>query len=296
MAASILRATATSGGRVDEEGWEGSQASRADRLRETIRGLRPPSWASGPGPAVVGVAVFAVGVLVGATLLGDIGEDSCRDVFERARPARNELSRTFGGGVEGRDALRELLSIARSRPDCFRPEEIELFEATLEEQTTEPPTDAATTTGDPDSLSFDGGDVFATGQTEGGIEWAAAARPGEPPCVGVRIEASGGRQGTESCSPRTTAPIHAVRTTNGFMMVVAGWVSDEVSRIVWELPDGPQEATIYMLDHLPERVFVARGPLPDSLTMLLAYDSTGRGLGGIGIGGASEEQEQPNEG
>lgn len=288
---------------MDDESWEGSAPSRADRFLEPVRRLGLPSWAPDPRRVVAAAVVFAVGVLVGAALLGDVGETSCREVFERAQPARNELARTFGQGEEGRDAVRELLEVVRARPDCFRPEEVELFERQAEESATEPPLDAPTAvarTEDSLTVSFedDVGDVFATGETERGVRWVAAARRGEPPCVGVRIEARRGKDSAVSCSPRTPTPIQAVRTANEVMSVVAvaGWVSDDVSRIVWELPDGPQAVTIHALDRLPSRVFAAAGPLPGTVTMLVAYDSTGQPLGGLGIAGAPSDPEAQEQG
>lgn len=155
----------------------------------------------------------------------------------------------------------------------------------------DPPDDVPRGLDDGQTVSFDpdSEDVFATGETEGGLRWVAAARIGALPCIGVSIEANGGKYSAVSCSPRTPVPIQAVRTTINEATAaigVAGWVSDEVDRVVWELPGGPQEITIRRHGDLPARVFGAAAPLPDSVTMLVAYDSAGRRLGAIGVGDA----------
>lgn len=90
-----------------------------------------------------GVGLFAAGLMVGATLFGDIGETPCYEVEEMAQPARNVMSATFGGGEEGRQATRTLLKLSREHPSCFHPSEVELLEGQLqsspgEVQTVEP--------------------------------------------------------------------------------------------------------------------------------------------------------------
>lgn len=78
-----------------------------------------------------GVGLFAAGLLVGATLFGDVGETPCSEVEEMAQPARNVLTDTFGEGEEGRRAARDLLDLAQEHPSCFHPAEVELLEDTL---------------------------------------------------------------------------------------------------------------------------------------------------------------------
>lgn len=90
-----------------------------------------------------GVGLFAAGLVVGATFFGDVGETPCYEVEEMAQPARNVMSATFGGGEEGRQAMRDLLKLAREHPSCFHPSEVELLEDQLQSspgelQTVEP--------------------------------------------------------------------------------------------------------------------------------------------------------------
>lgn len=75
-----------------------------------------------------GVGLFAAGLLVGATLFGDVGETPCYEVEEMAQPARNVLTDTFGSGDEGRQAARDLVDLAREHPSCFHPAEVERLE------------------------------------------------------------------------------------------------------------------------------------------------------------------------
>lgn len=82
--------------------------------------------------AVSGVS-FVLGLGLGAVLLGDLGEVPCYEVEEQAQPARDRLADTFGGGEEGREAIRELVALAREHPGCFDPENVALLERELEE-------------------------------------------------------------------------------------------------------------------------------------------------------------------
>ncbi len=91
---------------------------------------------------------------MGATLLGDIGETPCYEVQERAQPARDVMTDTFGGGEEGRQAARELLELAQDHPGCFDPGMTEFLEdmvqSPVESETIEAtvmPTESAAPTG-----------------------------------------------------------------------------------------------------------------------------------------------------
>lgn len=99
---------------------------------------RTVGWRS----VAAGVGLFFAGVLAGATLLGDAGETPCYEVEERAQPARDVLSSTFGGGEEGRQAMRDLFGLAQEHPGCFDPAYVELLEGELqspdEPETVEP--------------------------------------------------------------------------------------------------------------------------------------------------------------
>jgi hypothetical protein len=72
---------------------------------------------------------FALGVAVGSLFLSDVWRTPCWEVRDDLQGARDTLSATFGGGEEGAAALATLREAARDRPDCFSPEERELFNA-----------------------------------------------------------------------------------------------------------------------------------------------------------------------
>lgn len=110
--------------------WEAARRGRLEIL----------GWRS----IAVGVGLFAVGLVAGATLFGDIGETPCYEVRERAQPARDVMSETFGGGEEGRQAMRDLLELAQEHPSCFDPAEVELLESQLQSPPGEHQTDEAT--------------------------------------------------------------------------------------------------------------------------------------------------------
>lgn len=99
-----------------------------------------PPWRS----TMAGAGLFVAGMFVGATLLGDVGEVPCHEVMERAQPARDVLAETFGGGDEGRRAIRELAGLAREHPGCFDPAETQLLERELQRSPYEPATDQPT--------------------------------------------------------------------------------------------------------------------------------------------------------
>lgn len=101
------------------------------------------SGTSGWRSIAVGVGLFALGLVAGATLFGDVGETPCYEVEERAQPIQDEISATFGAGEEGRQAMRDLLELAHENPSCFDPAEVEFLEDQLqsspgEHQTVEP--------------------------------------------------------------------------------------------------------------------------------------------------------------
>lgn len=73
------------------------------------------------GALVVAVALFVGGVVVGAYVLGGAGQEPCWQVEQDLQAARDTLSETFGGGLEGRTALGTLADTADQRPDCFSP-------------------------------------------------------------------------------------------------------------------------------------------------------------------------------
>ena len=109
-----------------------------------------PRWRS----IAAGVGLFVAGVVVGATLLGDIGETPCYEVQERAQPSRDVLTDTFGSGERGRQAGQELLELATEHPGCFDPGMVEFLEAQLQSpadsatvEATEMPTESGAPTG-----------------------------------------------------------------------------------------------------------------------------------------------------
>lgn len=74
---------------------------------------------------VGGVALLAVGILAGATLLDDVGETPCYQVLKEAG-----VPGPRGGRVpsaEDREAARELVDLAEANPGCFDPEIIDRF-------------------------------------------------------------------------------------------------------------------------------------------------------------------------
>lgn len=105
--------------------------------------------------ALVGAGLFVAGLLIGATLLGDVGEVPCYEVRQRAQPAQDVLAETFGGGDEGRQAIRELALLAREHPGCFDPAEVELLEQHLQQSPDEPATDEATVEASVDTVPND---------------------------------------------------------------------------------------------------------------------------------------------
>lgn len=72
-----------------------------------------------------GVALLALGILAGATLLDDVGETPCYQILEEAG-----VPGPHGGPlppVEDREAARELVDLAEAHPGCFDPEIIDRF-------------------------------------------------------------------------------------------------------------------------------------------------------------------------
>lgn len=136
-------------------------------------------------------------------------------------------------------------------------------------------------------LNFDGPDVFASG-TMDGYSWSGAARLRRDFCIGASIRGSGARHSGSSCGSldnhRSRGPITVVSADGGEGgLAVAGWVTDEVSRVVWELPDGPVE--LELIDHpdAPGRVFAGAGRVGGEVTLVWAYDAEGTRLGAAGV-------------
>jgi hypothetical protein len=147
------------------------------------------------------------------------------------------------------------------------------------------PDDALPLDEEPGGLDFDGEEVFASGRLTDEVRWVAAARMGELLCVGAALEGPGLRERTSSCEPATTTVLRVspvARADEGHL-AISGWVSDEVARVVWELPAGPVELELHERADLPVRVFAAGGEHPDEITFVSAYDADGQRLGTTGI-------------
>lgn len=141
----------------------------------------------------------------------------------------------------------------------------------------------------PDALRFDDDEVFAEG-TRDGVRWIAAATGGEHPCVGVQVDLGDKRLASSECGPLHTAPIRATHQTDpeAGVLAIAGWVSEEVARVVWELPDETRDLPLEQREGLPGRVFGAAASPGEDVSVLWAYDDTGHQLGGTGVPGAHE--------
>jgi hypothetical protein len=140
----------------------------------------------------------------------------------------------------------------------------------------------------PDFFDPTGEHVFADG-VFGDLRWVAAANEGHLRCVGVQIQGEQRAEAVSGCGPGSPSPVVATHTGVGEdgVMAVAGWVSDDVARLVWELPEADVELELTTHGDLPVRLFGGAGKPGDEVTILRAYDSTGRSLGGTGIRGAS---------
>lgn len=141
-------------------------------------------------------------------------------------------------------------------------------------------------------VSFDpgAGDVFANGEVGEGVRWTAAAgRADGLPCVGVLLEGPKARESTISCTRLSPTAVHLTHTSNsqGDAIAVAGWVSDEVSRLVWQHPDGPVEIDLQTHGDMPRRVFAAAAPATEDVTIVEAYNDAGEPLGGAGVRGTN---------
>lgn len=115
-----------------------------------------------------------------------------------------------------------------------------------------------------------------------------------PLCVGVAIEGPSLRESAVSCEPATGSVIRltpVARPDHGHL-AIAGWVSDEVARVVWELPDRDVELELHERADLPVRVFADGREHPEEITFIFAYDADGQRLGGTGI--ASREASSDN--
>lgn len=148
----------------------------------------------------------------------------------------------------------------------------------------------------PGALRFDEGEVFAEG-TRDGVGWIAVAAGGEHPCVGVQVDLGDKRLASSACGPLRTSPIRATHQTDpeAGVVAIAGWVSDEVARVVWELPDETRDLRLERRDDLPGRVFGAAASPGEDVSVLWAYDDTGRQLGGTGVPGARESDEDQQD-
>lgn len=145
-------------------------------------------------------------------------------------------------------------------------------------------------------LQYDDDEVFAQG-TSNGVPWEAAAIGGEHPCVGVRVESDRRFLGSSRCGPLDSSPVMAINQTDpdAGVVAIAGWVSDEVARLVWELPDGTLELQLERHDGLPARVFGAAATPGEEGSALWAYDDTGRRIGGTGVTGAREPNQDQRD-
>lgn len=128
-------------------------------------------------------------------------------------------------------------------------------------------------------------EAFANGETDGGVRWAAAARDGDPPCIGLVVRVREGMRSSAGCEPVTGVPVQATAYGAGQFGIrslgVTGWVSEEVSRVVWERPDGRVELDIHERPGLPARVVAAFDDDPPAgPTALVALDRAGSRIGG----------------
>lgn len=159
------------------------------------------------------------------------------------------------------------------------------------------PGGSPTSPGVPDgALLFAEGEVFAEG-TRDEVGWIAVATGGEHPCVGVQVDLGDKRLASSACGPLRTSPIRATHQTDpdAGVVAIAGWVSDEVARVVWELPDETRDLRLERHDGLPGRVFGAAASPGEDVSVLWAYDDTGRQLGGTGVPGAHESNEDQQD-
>lgn len=144
-------------------------------------------------------------------------------------------------------------------------------------------------------VSYDGGDVFASGVTDGGMDWTGAANVSDRlPCIGIRIRGSGVAAAVAGCSP--VRPAIAVRlaaatpTADRGVVGVAGWVSDEVARLVWLVPEGTIEFELHTKPGLPARLFSGAAHVGAEATMIEAYDAEGDRLATVGVAGSSKDE------
>jgi hypothetical protein len=66
--------------------------------------------AQGDGPAAAGPQLDGV---------------ACSEVLEANDEHQRVMARTFGGGPEGREAMRAVVEVVEARPDCFRADTVE---------------------------------------------------------------------------------------------------------------------------------------------------------------------------
>lgn len=142
-------------------------------------------------------------------------------------------------------------------------------------------------------VSYDGGDVFASGVTDRGVDWTGAANVTERlPCVGIQVSAPGVVEEAAGCHDvRSAVAVRlaaVVRPADHGVVGVAGWVSDDVARLVWVLPDGTVELDLHTKPGLPARLFAGGAHVAPETTMIEAYDAAGDRLATIGVAGSSE--------
>lgn len=73
---------------------------------------------SRPAVTVAALAGLAAGLLIGAVVLGDLGERPCYEVHERAQPLWEQL---HAADDDQMDAVRELARLADRHTGCFEP-------------------------------------------------------------------------------------------------------------------------------------------------------------------------------
>lgn len=144
-------------------------------------------------------------------------------------------------------------------------------------------------------VSYDGRDVFASGVTDGGVDWTGAADVSDHlPCIGIQIRGPGVAEAVAGCSP--VRPGTAVRlaaatpTADRGVVAVAGWVSDEVARLVWSVPEGAIELDLHTKQGLPVRLFAGAAHVDAEPTMIEAFDTEGDRLAIVNVAGSSNAE------
>lgn len=151
--------------------------------------------------------------------------------------------------------------------------------------------------GPPTTVSFNpaGPDVFASGQLEP-VAWVAAAQAqGSLSCVGVQMHRSEGTNSSVGCRMLGPSPIEvgAIQSHDS-VVVVAGWVSDRVARLVWQRPDGAVDLALREHAGIGPRLFADAAKVEQPSTILQAYDTNGNPIGGAGISAVPDEPTGPS--